>query len=150
MSYSSGGFGGFSGYSGYSTYYSPPTIFMATAVSDGSSGGRVRSQLAPAMAVPQDSTLLLAAWSAPTNDNRAVVVIAVPDAQAKVWVEGSCTSMSGRIRRFISPPLNQGSLYEYNVNAQWVDASGRERTDSQTVTIRAGGVVNVVFAGRNP
>jgi uncharacterized protein (TIGR03000 family) len=158
-----GGYGGPSGgygspYGGYGAYggmyapdnflggyggYSAPSVVIVTATSP--SGGP-RSTLWPATAVPDDASVLLAAWCEPTGDSRAAVVIQVPDAQAKIWVENSVTSQWGRIRRFISPPLAEGKGYKYEIRAQWFDADGRVKGYTQEVQVRAGEVVNVVFA----
>jgi len=145
MSYGSYGTG-MSYSSGYgASYYSPPTIVIAT-VSDSSGGPR--STLSPASAVAQDSPLLLAGYSEPTGDNRAVVVIQVPDALAKIWVEDRLTSQTGMIRRFVSPPLGSDRSYEYDIRAQWIDAAGKAQGYAQAVQVRAGGVVTVIFANK--
>jgi len=105
---------------------------------------------APALAVPVDSPLLLAGWDAPTGDSRAAVAFVVPDSGARIWVQGMPTSQTGTLRRFITPPLNEKSLYEYDVRAQWINARGQWQDESQTVQVRAGAVVNVVFANKTP
>jgi uncharacterized protein (TIGR03000 family) len=161
------GYGGYPGYGGSygsfsssvytpatygsSTYYSMPFVITpGYGVSSGDSGGRVRSNLSSALAVPTDSPLLLAAWDAPTGDSRAAVVVVLPTAGARVWVQGSATNLTGTLRRFTTPPLNAEKLYEYDVQAQWMDVNGQWQTDSQTVQVRSGAVVNVVFAKKAP
>jgi uncharacterized protein (TIGR03000 family) len=149
-----GGYGGYSSdiyapaayttpsYFGYSATVAVVPGFGATS----SDTSRFRATLTPALAVPADSPLLLAGWDEPTGDSRAAVVFVLPDAWASIWVQGMPTTQTGAIRRFITPPLNAERLYEYDVRAQWIDARGRTQVENQTVQVRSGAVVNVIFS----
>jgi uncharacterized protein (TIGR03000 family) len=137
------------GYSNYSYYPSQVAIVPGFGASSGDSV-RVRSDLSSALAVPADSPMLLAAWDAPTGDSRAAVVFVVPNAGTRIWVEGQQTTQTGMLRRFTTPPLQNKKRYEYDVRAQWLDGNGQWQSQSQTVEVRAGAVVNVVFAKKTP
>jgi uncharacterized protein (TIGR03000 family) len=74
----------------------------------------------------------------------ALVHIRVPQADARVFIEGQQTKQSGTERVFVSPPLEQGKDYNYTVKATWNDG-GREVTREKTVTFRVGQEVGIDF-----
>jgi uncharacterized protein (TIGR03000 family) len=76
-------------------------------------------------------------------DNRAHIRIALP-ADAEVRFEGDKTTQTGADRLFVSPPLQAGHNYIYEVKAQWKE-NGREVTRDRRITVHAGEVVNVSF-----
>jgi uncharacterized protein (TIGR03000 family) len=52
-------------------------------------------------------------------------------ADAKVWFDGSLTTMTGADRIFTSPPLEPGKTFSYEVKAQWMkDGKPVEKTVS--------------------
>ena len=79
----------------------------------------------------------------PVADNRAHIRIALP-ADAEVRFDGDKTSQTGADRRFVSPPLQPGHEYGYEVTAQWKE-NGHEVTRDRRITVHAGDVVNVSF-----
>jgi uncharacterized protein (TIGR03000 family) len=81
----------------------------------------------------------------PSGDRSAVINMRVP-ANAVVKFGSEKTTQTGAERRFISPPLQPGRGYTYDVQVQWKDG---ERTVDRhrTVDVRAGQQVNVDLTG---
>jgi uncharacterized protein (TIGR03000 family) len=95
--------------------------------------------------VPESGSYSYGATQPMTSDpNRASVDIRVPKADAEVFFEGSKTSQTGTDRAFISPPLQPGSNYTYEVQARWFE-NGKEVTRTRRVPVRAGERVTVDF-----
>ena len=63
---------------------------------------------------------------------------------ARVWIEGSLTSLGGWQRKFVSPPLQRGQNYTYDLQVNW-DLGGREITHKRRITVHAGDVVDLTF-----
>ncbi len=70
------------------------------------------------------------------NPNAVSINIRVP-ADAKVWFDGQSTRQQGTFRQFVSPPIQQGKDYTYDIKAQWND-NGKTVTKTKTVTVHAG------------
>ena len=68
--------------------------------------------------------------------------ISVPTEDAKVWVEGQLMSSTGKVRKFVSPPLSQGIVYEYDIEVRWTQ-QGQTRNQTRSVTIRSGDLLSV-------
>ncbi len=79
----------------------------------------------------------------PVADNRAHIRLALP-ADAEVRFDGDKTTQTGADRRFVSPPLQAGHDYIYEIKAQWKE-NGHEVTRDRRITVHAGDVVNVSF-----
>ncbi len=79
----------------------------------------------------------------PVADNRVHIRIALP-ADAVVRFDGEKTNQTGAERHFVSPPLQPGHNYAYDVQAQWKE-NGHEVTRDRHVTVHAGQVVNLSF-----
>ena len=77
-------------------------------------------------------------------DNTAQITVQVPDANAKVWFEGQLTSQRGRDREFMSPPLDVGRTYTYDIRAQW-NQDGRMFDQTQHAQVTGGHQVLVNF-----
>ncbi len=74
----------------------------------------------------------------------ARVKVTLPDADAQVWFEGQLTKQTGTQRGFVSPALEPGREYLYDVRARW-NENGRAVERTQTVRVRADGVVTLDF-----
>jgi uncharacterized protein (TIGR03000 family) len=74
----------------------------------------------------------------------AYIDIRVP-ANAELWFGGVKTSQTGRVRRFISPPLTPGKDFAYNVRVTWT-ANGKKVTKRQRIVVRAGEWVRLNWA----
>jgi uncharacterized protein (TIGR03000 family) len=79
------------------------------------------------------------------DDKAARIVVRVP-ADAEVWLEGSKTRQTGAAREFISPPLESGENYVYEVRARWTN-DGQSVDQTRKVEVHAGDRVSVNFAG---
>ncbi|MGF1580470.1 MAG: TIGR03000 domain-containing protein [Gemmataceae bacterium] len=80
-----------------------------------------------------------------TNDNKtkasisntpANLAIEVP-ADAKLYVDGKLTTSTSEVRKFVTPPLQQGQVYFYDLRAE-VDRDGQRIAVNGRVIIRAG------------
>jgi uncharacterized protein (TIGR03000 family) len=76
-----------------------------------------------------------------------VTVIVPPDAE--VYVDGSPTTQTGSERPFVTPPLQQGQNYSYQIRATW-NADGDTVSRTRKVLVRAGADVRVDFTGSGP
>jgi uncharacterized protein (TIGR03000 family) len=98
----------------------------------------------PAPPVPAYADVPEGASALPAADaNAAHVRVRVP-ADARVWLNDTAMTATGRERSFVSPALDPGTEYTYQVRARWLD-NGREVNRTQEVTVRAGGTAEVDF-----
>jgi uncharacterized protein (TIGR03000 family) len=83
---------------------------------------------------------------APKVQRPVQITIRVP-AEAKIWFDGDETAQTGTTRVFVSPLLDPGRDYQYEVRAQWKDGEGTvERT--RRLRFRAGDTIALEFSGR--
>jgi uncharacterized protein (TIGR03000 family) len=68
--------------------------------------------------------------------SRAAITVQVPQG-ASLWFDGAKTSQTGSLRSFVSPPLQAGQNYAYDVRARWTE-NGKVREEKRTVQVRAG------------
>jgi uncharacterized protein (TIGR03000 family) len=68
-------------------------------------------------------------------DNRATILVSLP-ADATLTFDGQPTASSSGTRWFVSPPLQQGSNYNYQLRAEVV-RGGVPRVLTRTITVRA-------------
>jgi uncharacterized protein (TIGR03000 family) len=78
--------------------------------------------------IPRDGVLLL---------------VSVPD-DAKVLVNGSATTSTGKLRRFVSRGLQEGATYDYKVTMV-VNENGKPVEETQIVSVTAGELSKVSF-----
>jgi uncharacterized protein (TIGR03000 family) len=83
---------------------------------------------------------------ATTVNNTVTLNLTVP-ADAKIWIEGTPTSLQGTRRQFVSPPIQPGDDYTYDFQVSW-NQDGREVTNKRQITVHAGDVVNLTFPSR--
>lgn len=67
-------------------------------------------------------------------------------ADAQVWLEGNPTRQTGPNRLYVSPPLQAGHQYSYEIRARWTE-NGRAREETRHLTVRAGDRLDVAFPG---
>jgi len=80
----------------------------------------------------------------PTPQDRAVMNVQVP-ANAKLFFgDREATGQSGPTRQFVSPPLEAGHAYQYQLRAQWTE-NGQTVDRTRSVTIHPGDRVTVDF-----
>jgi len=145
--YGSPGYYGSSYYgSGYSmpyygsSYYTPSYTYTQPYYSDGVQGyaGTPTTSSYQAFYPPSNQTL---------DPNRAMIRVHVsPDAQ--VMFNGTPTNQSGPQRVFMTPQLNPGEGYSYEISARW-NENGQEQSQTRTVRFQAGKTVEVNFMQGN-
>jgi uncharacterized protein (TIGR03000 family) len=132
-----------SGYSGRAsrmeTFYGPsygpaPLVSPSTAqpAPAGISFGPVITPAVPSITVPDAGYVSAGTPSSP----RALLVARVP-ANARVWIEGTPTTSTGSLRRYVSPALTPGVDYRYTVRVEWTE-DGKTVTRTETVPVHAG------------
>jgi uncharacterized protein (TIGR03000 family) len=85
----------------------------------------------------------------PADLTTAVVNVQLPRSDAKVWVDNNLmTEGSGSQRVFISPSLEAGYNYSYQIRASWMD-NGQEVTAQRKVAVAPGRVSQVDFSKVN-
>jgi uncharacterized protein (TIGR03000 family) len=70
--------------------------------------------------------------------------VKVPNPAAEVFIEGGRTRSVGLDRTFVSPKLEPGTRYTYEVKARWTD-NGKEVEQTRRVPVHAGERVTVDF-----
>ena len=81
----------------------------------------------------------------PTGEPCVTMLVRVPDPNAQVWIQHTQMTATGTERPFVSPPLERGKEYEYEVIARWRDAAGQERAETRQVRLEAGQSAQVSF-----
>src|SRR5262249_58321225 len=76
-------------------------------------------------------------------DPVAAIQVQLP-ADAELWVEGERMKLAGPRRRFVSPPLDPGVPYTYEIRAVWRE-NGRKVDETQKLIVRAGAESSVTF-----
>jgi uncharacterized protein (TIGR03000 family) len=108
-----GGYGGYPGYYGYGSY--PYSSYRDYAPDYGY-----------AQTAPQQSI----------DPNAALIGVRVPE-HAEIWIDGSKTSQTGSMREFVTPPLDPGQKFNYDVKARWTE-NGQEVVRERQVSFHAG------------
>jgi uncharacterized protein (TIGR03000 family) len=75
---------------------------------------------------------------------RVMARILVPEANAKLWIEGQEMSSTGLNRSFASPPLEPGYGYTYTFRAQWTE-NGKQKDETRVVQVRPGDRITADF-----
>ena len=84
--------------------------------------------------------------SAYTPQGDAVILnVRVSDPNAEVIIDGHPTQQRGMERQFISPPLETGNNYSYEVRARWTDAGGTPHEMTRNVAVSPGQAATVDF-----
>jgi uncharacterized protein (TIGR03000 family) len=63
---------------------------------------------------------------------------------AEIWFDDTRTIQSGTVREFVSPPVNPGWDYTYEVRARWKEA-GNQVSQTRRITVHAGELVSITF-----
>jgi uncharacterized protein (TIGR03000 family) len=82
---------------------------------------------------------------APRRDNMARIRLIVPDG-ARVWFDDQLTRQTGTMRTFESPALTPNRNYHYDVKVKWLDANGKEMTQTRRIDVNANSNVTVDFS----
>src|SRR5262249_61399111 len=76
-------------------------------------------------------------YSGPAEDQNAARISVVVPPNAQVFFDGEKTSQRGQFRRFVTPALEQGQNYTYEIRAVW-DDNGNKVERTRKVQVRAG------------
>ena len=76
----------------------------------------------------------------------ASIQVRVP-ANAEIWFEDGKTKQTGALRNFVSPPLETGKTFHYDIRARWTDGSGKIVERMKSVPVSAGRASMVDFTG---
>lgn len=68
----------------------------------------------------------------------AWVTLDLPHEQSEVWLNGLKMPHKGLVRKYVTPPLKQGLVYNYDVKVQWPNGAGGKNTYSTTLQFKAG------------
>src|SRR5262249_17537898 len=86
--------------------------------------------------------------NAPSAQAGAVITIVVPR-DAEIFFDGTPTTQRGSERRFVSPPLEVGRKYDYDIRARWTE-NGRTVQETRKVSVSGGDTVRVDFLAPLP
>jgi uncharacterized protein (TIGR03000 family) len=139
-----GGYGGYSGYGGYG-YELPLSIpyFSSSYIVPVPQGGYEGPDLTRGM----DPQPQLSQGPMPRVLSAAVDIY-VPSKDAELWFNGVKTTQAGQKRSFVTPELQPGKSYTYDVRAKWME-DGKEFDQTHTVAVRSGAqAVYAFFAAK--
>jgi uncharacterized protein (TIGR03000 family) len=74
----------------------------------------------------------------------ARIELTVP-ANAEVWLDGHKTQQSGGARNFVTPPLQQGMTFDYDLRVRWTAPGGIVVDVTRPIQVRAGRQTMVGF-----
>jgi uncharacterized protein (TIGR03000 family) len=95
--------------------------------------------------VPKETAVALTVLQ---QDQPARIDVEVP-AKAALYCDGTKTSLTGTLRRFVTPALSPGREYSYEFKAEWKDGDTTVSV-TQHVSFRAGDRVPVTFLKKTP
>jgi uncharacterized protein (TIGR03000 family) len=132
----------------YDTYASSPDFYYAPDYSAAPIANYDTNS--PTIVTPQSYNVPAAPAIPPDTTGRAKLHVLLPDANARVFIEGTLTQQNGTNREFITPPLTPDKSYVYTIRATWMD-NGRQMDRSMDVKVQAGRGTTVDFrAPPNP
>lgn len=82
------------------------------------------------------------------QESKATIKVLVPNAQARLWVNGQATRKQGVARLFVTPPLEPGT-YRYRIRASWV-AGKKPVSEVRTITFQPDANLVVDFTREAP
>lgn len=98
--------------------------------------------------------LLLLTWTTPLvgqeNKEASCTLIVKIHPQATLEVQGARTRKTGAERKFISPPLQPGTNYQYTLVARWEPNGYSTMARTYKVDVKAGQTVTVDMTKANP
>jgi uncharacterized protein (TIGR03000 family) len=123
----------YSSYGGYADdsayYYDPYASYYTTGYSDAT---------AAAPTYPYHASPYQAQPKSPAH-----VTVTVPES-AQVWFDGAAMTSTGRVRQFVTQPLEPGRQVTYWIRARWSE-NGQNMNQIQPVEVTAGGDYQVSF-----
>ena len=119
------------------TYVAPATVLSGAAAAP-SGQSEIRSFY------PSAAGDTYGALSGQAQGNRAVRINVTVPPNAEILFGNFKTTQSGAQRAFVSPPLDRGHDFTYDITAKWQEG-GRQVVRTRQVTVHAGDVVNLSF-----
>jgi len=94
------------------------------------------------------SPLVVTSWAGPADDRAPASLVVRLPADARLTIDGEATRSASGTRWFVSPPLEPGKTYHYELKAE-VTRGGKRLTETRRVAVRAGqgSAVTMAFAG---
>jgi uncharacterized protein (TIGR03000 family) len=83
-----------------------------------------------------------------TSSDSVLINVKVP-LEAEIWFDNHKTAQTGTDRRFITPSLDPGRTFTYDVHARWTEGN-RPVDQTRKVTVHAGDQLTVDFTARLP
>jgi uncharacterized protein (TIGR03000 family) len=129
--------GGYPYYGGYYPYYdsySYDSGYNYNSTPDNS----YSTPAYPSTSLSEVNTTTTQTWPAqPAIDDNAVFIgIRVPE-NAEIWIDGAKTARTGTYRQYVTPPLESGPKYTYDIRARWTE-NGKEVVRDRKLTFFAG------------
>jgi uncharacterized protein (TIGR03000 family) len=91
------------------------------------------------------------AWGQPAPKAQpAILVVHLPEAEARLEIDGAPTRLKGTERRFESPPLEPGKSYSYTLIAFWEPNNYTKITRTRKASVRAGQTTEVDLRKADP
>lgn len=101
--------------------------------------------LTPVLAICAAGAMLAQTGAPIAPPDRALVIVRVP-ADAIVRIDGQPTNQKGPERRFVTPALEPGAVYTFQIVAHWSER-GEEQSAKRTVDFKGGQVTTVCASG---
>ncbi len=132
----------------YSGLVSGPIYWPGWMAGSSDAVPRARPTLAPAVRV-QAAEITPAGYSLGGPDTTATLEVKVPTLDTEIWFQGVKMQQIGTTREFVSPGLEPGYNYSYDIRIRWQDRSGVHES-SRTVRVQAGQRIRVDFTTLPP
>jgi uncharacterized protein (TIGR03000 family) len=81
-------------------------------------------------------------------ERTAIINVEVPS-DAEVYIDGHVLPRTGSQRQFVTPPIESGRIYHYDIRATWTEG-GREISQTQRLALMAGDRKSVSFMPARP
>ncbi len=81
------------------------------------------------------------------SDRTVLIDVRVPP-EAEIWFEDNKTQSTGMFREFVSPALEPGQDYTYQMRARWMEG-GQEVNKTRELRVRAGDQLSIDFLGES-
>jgi uncharacterized protein (TIGR03000 family) len=95
--------------------------------------------------VPADSsTQVVTSWAAPPNGPAPATLVVRLPADARLTIDGYPPRSTSGTRWFVTPPLEPGRTFHYELRAE-VERGGKRLTQTRQVAVRAGQESNVTI-----
>jgi uncharacterized protein (TIGR03000 family) len=139
-----GGTLGFIAGSAYGSYGYPP-VYAPGFAGDNGPPDSYQSFYPPSGGPPAKSLMQYPIESVPPpKAATAAVQIYMVDPNADLWFNGVKMQQTGRQRDFITPELQPGKSYSYEVRAKWTQ-NGKQYDKTRTLTVQAGEQIGLNF-----